>query len=873
MTHLHNIKRRTNRLVHALTAGLFLVAYGISAATPFLLTSQASAYTAPSGTLQKTDKVDICHATSPGNYNSPNTTVAGILHSSGGAGQAGHTNHDGDIIPPFKYYDDNNVETAYDGKNWTTANQAIYANGCAALVAPRPTPLPSGIADVCGKGNDTVPLAGQNYTVLSDTNWQPDGQDKLKTVRTITYKANDGYIFNYDANNGWVYSEDLTQVTYTFTDQATPCAVPTVKPCVGSTGSTTVNADVQFADYQDTRTKGHYEFTPGGLHIWTEDTSGQSKVAWYHNVTPYPLTDVGDPNMAYTGTGAKPGMQIVIDTNGNGVADDEDGILVGEPSAYGVGKWWSNYNFGVGAGMGYTSYGTLNDYLAKMPNAKVVAVGFSLGSGVVGDGTLKSLTFGCYTWTFEKAAPLAIKPCTASLGSTVVTDMSNVGVGKDGTASLEKNGLRMKTVMSDADGKEAYVNWFTDVTPYSLAEVGKPSLDYTRDSGTSPGMRLTVALNDGSGRTIELVGEPTVPGYGDGWWVLDPATGTGSTVNYGVGSAMGYTNFAPLSAYLTLYPHATVQKVGFSMGWGVNGEGVMHSATFGCYTWTFEKAPVNPQPNPTVSSACGLDIALAIDVSGSIDYDELEQVKAALISMTNALRGTSTEFSVTVFASKATVILPMTGDIDAVNAAIENIDGYGNTNWEDALDKAGGTLPNRMGNPDMVIIASDGDPTASNTSSNHLEDAIAMANKLKANGARILAIGIGDDLIVENLKAIAGPNVNTGNIATTDVITTDFATMAADLANYAKISCPGGKGQGQVKGVQSPASPAPKNVTPAQLEDTGNSLVLPLMMSTGLMGLAIMVTLRNDMRNDSRLGRLLARLRQSLAAPFVVPTA
>lgn len=644
--------------------------------------------------------------------------------------------------------------------------------------------IPEGIADVCGKGNDTVPLTGQNYTVAVDSGWLQDGQDQAKTVRTITYQAKAGSTFAYNEQNvtdGWVYSTDRTQVTYRYTDWATACPAQPKQ----------IN-------------------TPEGI----ADVCG-----------------VGNDTVPLAGA------HYTVKTDSGWQSDAPDPVKKKRAITY---QAEAGYMFMQSEGWTYSA----------------------------------DRTEATYVYT-DQATPckLQIPTCTVSSGSALVTDMGGVGIGEDGTATLETDGLHMRTVIPNnpgEEGKEAYVGWSRTVTPYSLAEVGKPSLDYTNTNGTQPGMRMTVALNDGSGRTIELVGEPTVPGYGDNWWVLDPATGTGTTVDYGVGSGMGYINFAPLNAYLNRYPGATVKAVGFSMGWGVNGQGVMHSATFGCYTWTFEKAPVVPQSNPVVTNPCGLDIALAVDVSGSIDYDELAQVKAALIGMTNALRGTGTEFSVTVYADEAVVILPMTGDIDAVNAAIENISGDGMTNWEDALAMAGSTLPHRMGNPDMVIIASDGDPTTSNSSGDDLENAVAMANQLKANGVRIVAIGIGDDLNVENLKSIAGPNVNTGSIATTDVITTDFATMAADLANYAKISCPGGR----VLGVQSPAAPAAaKTVVPAQLEDTGNSLVLPLMMSTGLMGLAIMVTLRNDMRNDSRLGRLSARLRKSLAAPFVVPTA
>lgn len=205
-----------------------------------------------------------------------------------------------------------------------------------------------------------------------------------------------------------------------------------------------------------------------------------------------------------------------------------------------------------------------------------------------------------------------------------------------------------------------------------------------------------------------------------------------------------------------------------------------------------------PSTNPSLSQSCGLDIALVIDNSTSISNTELNQMKNAMTAFTNALNGTPTQFSVTRFATNATVIRTFTSNISSVNSAINGIpDDGGTTNWEDGLTKAGSTLPNRS-NPDLVIFASDGNPTISSAGgfngdqpNEHLAPAITKANAIKATGARILAIGIGNQLSTDNLKAISGPNVNTGNVLTSDVITSDFSTLASDLATFAAQTCGG----------------------------------------------------------------------------------
>lgn len=188
-----------------------------------------------------------------------------------------------------------------------------------------------------------------------------------------------------------------------------------VKPCPAVIGYTTITKDSQFADYngrgivngQDTRSAGHYEFTDNGLRIYTDNNTSQAKVAWYHGVS-FPLADAGEPTMSYTGTTPAPGLQMVVDFDGNGTPD---GILVGE-TVYGN-DWWtpgSSEQFvkdGApvnGGGSGSQWHGTLSQWLSSFPDAQVVAVGFSLGSGIKGDGVIKSLTFGCHKWKFEKPA-------------------------------------------------------------------------------------------------------------------------------------------------------------------------------------------------------------------------------------------------------------------------------------------------------------------------------------------------------------------------------------------------------------------------------------------------------------------------------------
>jgi hypothetical protein len=206
---------------------------------------------------------------------------------------------------------------------------------------------------------------------------------------------------------------------------------------------------------------------------------------------------------------------------------------------------------------------------------------------------------------------------------------------------------------------------------------------------------------------------------------------------------------------------------------------------------------VQSAPNPALTQACGLDIALVLDNSTSIDAGEMTQMKSAMTAFTTALDGTPTEFSVTRFASTGVVLQNFTADASVANAAINGIlVGGGFTDWEDGFIDAASTLPNRS-NPDLVIFASDGDPTASSAGADdsgqpnvHLTPAIIQANGIKNSGTRILVLGIGSPA-VSRLQAISGPNVDTGSVFTSDVITSDFSELAGDLAEFAEQTCGG----------------------------------------------------------------------------------
>ncbi len=201
--------------------------------------------------------------------------------------------------------------------------------------------------------------------------------------------------------------------------------------------------------------------------------------------------------------------------------------------------------------------------------------------------------------------------------------------------------------------------------------------------------------------------------------------------------------------------------------------------------------------NPQLTQSCGIDIALVLDNSTSISSTQLSQMKSAVKTFVDSFSGTSTQFSVTRFASNATVIQALTSNFSDVDSAIDSVPQNGGyTNWEDGLIKSSATLTGSK--PKFIFIATDGDPTASTAGPNnasqpnaHLAPAVAQANSIKTSGTRILAIGIGSSPTLLRLEAISGENVNTGDIGTSDVITANFSTLATQLVSLAQQACGG----------------------------------------------------------------------------------
>src|SRR4051794_2144721 len=244
-----------------------------------------------------------------------------------------------------------------------------------------------------------------------------------------------------------------------------------------------------------------------------------------------------------------------------------------------------------------------------------------------------------------------------------------------------------------------------------------------------------------------------------------------------------------------------------------------------------ERVPVS---NPDLDAACGLDIHIILDESGSVS-NYAASVRQAFNAFTSALNNTGSRIAVSDFSTVAD--LPLSGAARNSYTVVTNATrasifgpyittGYqpsGSTNWEDGLRMGRYFLPRPSAQqPHLTVFITDGDPNEiirNTVSANDYENkvplsttqvqsqgdnnaakdaAVPNANAIKGQGSHILAVAVGAGLnsaaSLNRLIAVSGPNVFSGvgtfNIRTDDVYrVADFSQLEQALRGAAFQLC------------------------------------------------------------------------------------
>ncbi len=203
--------------------------------------------------------------------------------------------------------------------------------------------------------------------------------------------------------------------------------------------------------------------------------------------------------------------------------------------------------------------------------------------------------------------------------------------------------------------------------------------------------------------------------------------------------------------------------------------------------------------NPTLSPACGLDVALILDVSGSV-APNLADLKTAAKTFVNATVGTPSQFGLFTFASTAPAnttnnqnrpLSPTSTQTGAnvVNGWIDGLSASGGTNWDRGISQ----VAESGSSFDVAVIITDGNPTfygnqegpGNFTRFREIENGIFSANAVKAKGTRMIAVGVGAGVSGggPNLQSISGQTLNSDYFQTSDYTAAGNALRALALGS------------------------------------------------------------------------------------------
>lgn len=276
--------------------------------------------------------------------------------------------------------------------------------------------------------------------------------------------------------------------------------VATASPAQAVTVKQIRQADLVTA-LNDVRSSGHYNFLAEGVHVKTDDATSQAKVALYFPVTDaFPTTG----NVEWYGTSPAPGAQLVFDADNISGNGNDFNILVGE-SAYGA-NWWLTPGSSATAkaadpsganngGNGSEWFGTLAEWKTALPNAKVLAGGFSLGSGIQGEGVVRAVNLGDTSYVFTNTPAVVLKDVTGTVTSKVKKNTkAKVTLTSDKLAAGTTQGkaLTWKIVV---DGKTVAL------FDQNAGQVSKLTYAFKKHTGTH---KIVVFKNDVKSATVKV---------------------------------------------------------------------------------------------------------------------------------------------------------------------------------------------------------------------------------------------------------------------------------------------------------------------------------------------------------------------------------
>jgi len=224
-----------------------------------------------------------------------------------------------------------------------------------------------------------------------------------------------------------------------------------------------------------------------------------------------------------------------------------------------------------------------------------------------------------------------------------------------------------------------------------------------------------------------------------------------------------------------------------------------------------------PALNPALNPACGIDVGILIDRSGSIaDAGQQANMRESAKDIVETLAGTPSKVGVWSFgtsssatgtvdhpARQLTAVGGPTGaaGVTSLSATIDSIPIVSGvaTNWEVGFNSVD-VASDAGTDPDLLFVLTDGNPTVhiddlatgGATNNDDVDGGIRTANLVKANGTRVFGVGIGAGITASTLGLIANPLAHRGsNFETAGYALTSFSNLSATVRGLATQLCGG----------------------------------------------------------------------------------
>lgn len=204
----------------------------------------------------------------------------------------------------------------------------------------------------------------------------------------------------------------------------------------------------------------------------------------------------------------------------------------------------------------------------------------------------------------------------------------------------------------------------------------------------------------------------------------------------------------------------------------------------------------DPKKNTGNTTARARDIALVLDVSGSMAGEPLEATKEAAKSFVDIAASEDARVGVVTFSDNSEVLAPIDVSASTAKLAIDGLTDRGGTNMEAGLVSGDGLLGADTQNKRIIVLMSDGEPNKGKTGN----DLIAYAQSLRDANAdgkeelKIYAVGFDESASGQELLAsIASPGCHY-EVKDASDLEAFFADIADEINGtrfiYARVACP-----------------------------------------------------------------------------------